>query len=472
MKFSSISCEIPDFVQINALSVNPKTNYIEFFWTPFLEPNIRGYVIFEGLGAGSVDTIWGAEQNSFTLQRAADTSLRFELAAINQCLERGGKSRVRQVFMCKAEQLPCRREIEISWSDAIRSVSNINHFEIWVSRNGEDFVNRRTVDASQDSAIVNIPEAKHEDEYKIFVRAVSSDSDTIFANSIASDMLRMIIAPEPEFAYLRTVSVIDDETVEIRAHVDVSVVWESLFAYVDDSLAKTIIYDDFLKNNRFLLPRKEHAFYHFQVSDTCGEIVILSNDAKPILLEAGLHGTTVELTFSEYYGWSENDIHYDVFEIQDGDTTLKFGPFLPNEIHQFTISNPEQILSLSYYVKAYGTSLDGIKDTTQSNVVEVINRDVRFPNIRYGFVLGGISKYFRPFYVLRPNDQIRFEIRNKFGQIVYSISDPIPIDEEWGWDGTFNNNGIECQPGVYLFLFEVVRNNKTTRERGTVTLIR
>ena len=126
-------------------------------------------------------------------------------------------------------------------------------------------------------------------------------------------------------------------------------------------------------------------------------------------------------------------------------------------------------MNLSYYVVAYEIlpNAYGIKDTTKSNVVDIISKNeipVFFPT---GFVSGGLTPIYCPFYVSQTNDQMQFKILNKFGQVVFSTNNPND-----GWNGTFNNSGTECQPGVYLYLFELTRNGKTTQKRGVVTLVR
>jgi hypothetical protein len=450
----------PNTVPINAVSVNPLTNQVEIFWTPIVSSDISGYVVFEGEGAGFTDTIWGADQSRFLSQKIADIKLEFRLAAINQCSERGTQSVPKYVFMCKIEQRSCEKKINVSWSDATQSIVDIAYFEIWLSKNDGNFERVDSVDASQNSAVVEA--FGHLQRYKIYVRAVSSDP-TIFANSIA-DTLTLISAPEPNYAYLKTVSVINNETVEIRCSVDVSVVWKNLFAYMDGSPVRTLSYDDFLKNNALSLPRK-NAIYHFEISDTCGEIAIRSNRAKPVLLEATLQDSAVDLRFSELWFDPVQDwfgfIRYDVLQILDGDTTVKSG-LSPDVPYQFTISNLGHILTLSYVVIVY----DGA-EIARSNVVDVISRNeipVHFPT---GFVPGGITPIYRPIYVSQERDVMRFRIFNKFGQLVFSTDNP-----NNGWDGTFNNNGTDCQPAVYVYQFELTRNGRTMHKRGSIVLIR
>ena len=468
---SVVACPIPAFVQIDAVSAVPKTNRVVVSWTP-LSQDVTGYIIYRGLTAEYSDTIWDYTQGFDTLQLLADVNEEFRFVAFHQCgdvFRTSDRIGVRRVFACQIEQRHCEREIRISWGDASQSIRDIAHFEIWASINDGVFFLAETVDASLNYATIGA--FGHLEHYRIFVRAVSSDP-TIYANSIA-DTLTLVVAPEPDFAHLKTVSVINPSTVEIRMSVDVSIVWGSLFFFANNALVGTKTYADFIGNNRILLPRIIGASYHFHVSDTCGEIVNWSNDARPILLESNLQGTTVFLQFSEYYGWANfginpNDIRYDIFEIRERDTTFLesvFGANLPTP-QTFSDIDFSQIMNLRYFVVAHATSPAYGAMSSQSNEVVVLERDgipIHFPT---GFVPGGYTPTYFPIFVPMPNDQMRFSIFNTFGQVVFTTTDPHHI----GWDGTFNN--ADVQPGVFMFRFELTRNNVTTQRRGTITVIR
>lgn len=455
----------PEPVDINAVSVDPQTNQTQIFWT--LSPSYftYGYIIYKGALATPFDIV-GAEISSYTVQGQADTSLQLYIAAVDSCCNTQRRSFARQVFACKIEERACERKIDISWNNAQRSVSNIIRYDIMVSKNDSAYTLAATVDSSQRSAAIDV--SGHLQKYKIYVRAVSSDTP-IYANSI-SDSVMVIAAPEPEFAYIETLNVINDETVEMRCHADVSIAWKELLAYVDGLLEKTITYDDFLKNNHLLLPRK-NAFYHFEINDTCGQIIGHSNNAKPILLKAELHGNIVEMEISAYQGWVGTNIRYDVFEIKDNDDNL-VSSLWPNSTTVFThhvpIPNSEQISRLSYYVVAHEGEgnphgIEGI--TAKSNVVTVISKrevTVHFPT---GFVPGGVTPIYRPIYIPLPGDVMKFQIHNKFGQIVFSTDNP---DE--GWDGTFR--GQVQSGGVYMYQFVVTRNGQSTQKKGSFVIVR
>ena len=473
LRLTLTACPNADDVQIKAVSVDPSTNYIVISWTSNLSPYAYGYEFFETPGVGPADAVFDAGQTSFVLQREADTNLQIRIRAINRCSDGtimpGRISENRRVFACQIEQRHCEREIRISWGDASNSIRDIAHFEIWASIDDGVFFLAGTADASLSSTTIGA--FGHLQHYRIFVRAVSADP-TIYANSIA-DTLTLVVAPEPEFAYLKTVSVINHNTVEVRTSVDVDIIWDSLFFFANNTFVGAKSYTDFAENNRLLLPRIVGASYHFQVSDTCGEIVLHSNLARPILLEHDLQETVVFLHFSEYYGWTDfgvdrNNIQYDIFEIRERDTIFIESVFGANQPSPQVFSEVDfsQIMTLRYFVVAHATSpVYGVM-SSQSNVITVLERDgipIHFPT---GFVPGGYTPTYFPIFVPMPNDVMRFSIFNTFGQVVFTTTDPYHI----GWDGRFNN--VDVQPGIFMFRFELTRNTVTTQHRGTITVIR
>jgi len=464
------ACPDADDVQIKAVSVDPSTNHIVISWTSNLSPYAYGYEFFETPGVGPADAVFDAGQTSFVLQREADTNLQIRIRAINRCddgtIRPGRISENRRVFSSRIEQWNCARDIRIYWGNASQSIRDIAHFEIFVSIDGGTFDSVATADASQNFTTISTI-GHHGQSLRIFVRAVSSDP-TIYANSMA-DTLTLHLAPTPNFANLETVSVVNNTTVEIRTSVDVSEPWGNIYFFADNALLRTASYSDFLQNDgRFSLPRIEHAFYHFKISDTCGIVVRYSDTvAKPIRLVGNLDARTV--TFSEYYGWFGSTIRYDLFEIRDGDTT-QYTWRLPNLPHEFTLAETELVMNLSYFVVAYKISPTGEQiDSTRSNVISLISRTeipVYFADAFMPSSTIPANQRFRPFFISMPNDQMRFSIFNTFGQVVFTTTDPYHI----GWDGTFNNR--DAQPGTYTYHFELTRGNTTTRKRGVVVLIR
>ena len=468
LRLTSIaSCERPAAMQINALSVDPNTNFVVISWAP-LDYNVSGYILYIGRGASHPDTIRDHRQSVDTLEIQATVGVEFRLLAFHRCgdiFAPPGQWSVGEVFSCQIEQRHCERDIRISWDDASQSIRDIAHFEIFASIDGGVFDSAFTVDASQN--FTTIPAiGQHGQTLRIFVRAVSSDP-TIYANSIA-DTLTLYLAPIPTFAHIETVTVINDNTVEIRTSVDDSEPWGSIYFFADNSFLRTASYSEFQQNaGRFSLPRLEHAFYHFTVSDTCGIVVKHSDTvAKPIRLAGDLNAKTV--IFTDYYGWFGYDIRYYLFEVRDGDTTRYLRQ--PNLPHVFTILDTELVMSLSYFVVAYKISptLERI-DSTRSNVVTLISRTeipVYFADAFMPRSAIPENRTFRPFFIPMANDRMRFSIFNTFGQTVFTTTDPYHI----GWDGTFNNS--DAQPGIYTYHFELTRGDTTTRKRGVVILIR
>ncbi|MDR2907038.1 MAG: gliding motility-associated C-terminal domain-containing protein [Bacteroidales bacterium] len=458
--------EEPSSTQINAISVNPDTDSIELYWPRGSSQDTYGYLIFEGPNASLYDTVLGANTTVYTAKDLANQDLMFNIRAIDSCLQRslyGGGWR--QIFTCQLEQLSCAKNIRVSWTDPSNSITDVDHIDIMLSKNNGAYTIAKTVEPTEISTTIDSVE--HLAEYKIYVRAVSANPD-IASNSMSASIIALT-APSVSFAYLKTLTVLDEQTLEMHCHIDASNVWQNLFVYADSQLIKTVSYSEFHSQPSLLLPY-QNADYYFEISDTCGDISAVSNTSRPIRLSAERTEQIVDLEFSAYKSWLGQITHYTLFEITNGDTVAKatiWPTFDPVYRYTATLTNVEQILYLDYFVRAYEDVSNpyGIRDSTQSNVVSVIVQNevpVSFPT---GFMPDGISKIYRPIYKPRMNDNMQFRIFNRFGQMIFSTNQP-----QEGWDGTFKG---KPQPmGAYVYLFTITRNGITTTKRGAFTLIR
>lgn len=160
--------------------------------------------------------------------------------------------------------------------------------------------------------------------------------------------------------------------------------------------------------------------------------VVLGGDTAT--LTASVKGTAVT------YSWTPNSFISDVNSIKP--------KVFPPESLEYTLSATSTV--------GCGSSLDKV-------LVKVYN-DFNIPN---AFTPNGDGKNDR-FQVL-PLDNyklVRFNIFNRFGQLVFSST-----DSHVGWDGRFNS--LDQPTGVYVYQLEMVSaQNKRIVRQGTVTLLR
>jgi len=66
---------------------------------------------------------------------------------------------------------------------------------------------------------------------------------------------------------------------------------------------------------------------------------------------------------------------------------------------------------------------------------------------------------------------LRFEVFDRWGNLVFIANDNDPGSSLTGWDGTFH--GKPLGPGVYVYqLNALLSNNLMVQQKGDVTLIR
>lgn len=103
--------------------------------------------------------------------------------------------------------------------------------------------------------------------------------------------------------------------------------------------------------------------------------------------------------------------------------------------------------------------------------VDIDNCDLyRLPNV-FTPNGDGVNDRFQPFMPYSFVDKIEISIYNRWGQVVYTTTDP-----DINWDGTYKDTGQQCAEGVYFFVCYVyeLRLSGVTRRtiNGSVTLFR
>ena len=122
--------------------------------------------------------------------------------------------------------------------------------------------------------------------------------------------------------------------------------------------------------------------------------------------------------------------------------------------------------TLCYSISAIeaDTNTYGFKETSLSN--EFCLDDKTTVYIPSGFVIGGRSGNFKPVFTYVTDEDYRFLIYNRWGQVVFETTNPYE-----GWDGKFKGN--EVQVGAYAYkLFYKDYLNEQNYITGSVTVIR
>ena len=61
------------------------------------------------------------------------------------------------------------------------------------------------------------------------------------------------------------------------------------------------------------------------------------------------------------------------------------------------------------------------------------------------------------------------QIFDRWGEQIFSITNGIPGQEEYGWDGTFN--GERVLPGVYVYVATISLGDNTELRQGGITIL-
>ena len=289
----------------------------------------------------------------------------------------------------------------------------------------------------------------------------------------------------PQFSYLRKVSVLDPNQVDVTCHIDVSAatlnykVMRSydtiaanykLIGSVTASAVSPIVYND-----TKVLTDNYSYYYKIINVDSCGYDGLQTNIGRTILLSALSNSLTMEntLSWNDYEGWSGNVVSYNIYRGIDGvmdPTPIMNLPFSGSGVNSYT-DDVSALLSgegvFNYYVEAVEGmgNIYSFNEFSLSNIAEAYQDPrVFIPNAFRPE--GALNTVFIPVTTYVNFTEYEFSVFNRWGLQVFSTK-----DVNLGWDG--NHGTKKCELGVYVYL---VRFKSSKGEyidfKGSVTLLR
>ncbi|MGD2033869.1 MAG: gliding motility-associated C-terminal domain-containing protein [Bacteroidales bacterium] len=215
-------------------------------------------------------------------------------------------------------------------------------------------------------------------------------------------------------------------------------------------------------------------YYMLQAVNYCDQLIDLSgNAAGTILLNAELEGTTVNLSWNDYYYWPGDVEAYSVEQRYPGETGFsviaqagnRYSVSFDNRINQ-NLGN-----EVCYRITALegpGNPIQSVPASSSSNIACVyfaINIEFGFDAFVPGSADNGTFGPSRMDFIPKSFD---FKIFNRWGNLVFHSTDPY----NHRWDGTYKGGGLVPQ-GVYRYQLEYDDENGTPKVlHGNVTVVR
>ena len=368
----------------------------------------------------------------------------------------------------------CLKSATITWKKSDRPIRNIDHYEINISDDGG--VTWRTIGTTTNNT-ETIEDLNYNQNYTVFVRAANADrSVTASSNRIKFSIKKPSYA---DFSYIQSVSVIDNQYIQIKALAWEKPKFESItLQKSEDGInfedfktqsynpnQETYVFDD----NQADVERETH-YYRTFLTNSCKTASGYSNISHNIVLRGEDLDRANRLTWQGYDNWDGGVSDY--FVIRKAENELSYSTIagiLPAVTNQYTDDISELYASgakFTYLIEARENyNQYGFSETSYSNFVTVTQQPILFlpnafrPN-------GTANKVFKPGNSYISFEQYRFSVFTRTGECIFITTDP-----QEGWNGRIN--GSIAPLNVYVYLIEYMLPDGTIAEQsGTVTLIK
>ncbi|MEO6903371.1 MAG: gliding motility-associated C-terminal domain-containing protein [Bacteroidia bacterium] len=476
---------VPIIPVFDTLSVD-NNNKALMSWNVNPSKDVGGYVVYKFISSAwiPIDTVKGITNISYNygLSTAAAGSEQFRVAAYDTCGNISPMSEIYSTIFLKAVPDVCKRSVTLNWSAYPIIGNGLAGYKIYQSKTGiaGPYSFLATVPSTALTYTVTglNPSTAYYYKVEAFDGAVLH---TASSNRLAS---YSAIPLPPKYIYLRKVSVVAPNHVNVTCHIDTTSaalkykimrsLTNAVASYVQigavpASKSAPILYTD----SKALTDKKSYYYKVINV-DSCGFDGLETNIGRTMLLTISGNKRTMSnsLRWNDYEDWSGTVKSYNIYRGIDG--KMDTSPIANIPFSNAGINNYEDDVSailngqgvFNYYIEAVEGmgNIFGFNETSLSNIAEAYQEPIVYiPN---AFIPGGINTIFVPVTTFVELDEYQFDIYNRWGKKVFTTT-----NVEEGWDGTFH--GIKCELGVYVYLIRLKSARGEYKDyKGTVTLLR
>lgn len=469
---------------LDTLSVDDN-NHAQMNWNISPSPDVAGYIVYRFSGSGwfPVDTVFGINNTSYTylLSIAHLISEQYRIAAYDSCGNLGLMGNILKTIYLTSVSDICNRSVKLNWTASPAIGTGLAGYRIYQSTVGPagpfTLIGSVSSTASTFTASGLAPSINYYYKIQAFdasgTRTASSNRLTFYSS----------VPIPPTFSYLRKVSVVDPNRVDITCHVDILASTKkykimrsldglkyTLAGTVPVSATTPIIFKDYK-----VLTDKNSYYYKVINVDSCGYDGLETNVARTILLKviSNSDNITNSLIWNDYEGWPGGVLSYNIYRGIDGVMNpTPIANVLPSGTGtNFYVDDVMGILQgegvFNYYVEAFEGPGNpyGFSETSLSNIAEAYqDPSIYIPN---AFTPGkDFNIIFIPVTTYIDIKEYEFSIFNRWGERLFVSNDVLK-----GWDGTYK--GKLCEFGVYVYLLRIKNSKDEYLERkGAVTLLR
>jgi gliding motility-associated-like protein len=468
----------------------PDTPFLEFVtvelpdqkpllqWQASNAPDVVGYIVYRFTGGVwvPIDTVPDLFYKDLAVNPDINSEA-YRVAAIDSCDNTSPMSLEHRTIYLTSTKDICDDQITINWTEYINLGASLSAYEIHFSTNGGPYQFLTSVAPTTTNFVHNgLTDSTH---YCYIVMAINDDGSRMPQSNFSCQTASLPF--QPQFAYIRYVTVVDNSYIEIAMFTDTTakVAGYRLEKSTNDGVSFVQManlppsIDPFIYYNDNQVEVGQNVYtYRFVVRDSCGVDAITSNIASSILLqgEQGDDMFTNLLQWTDYEGWPTGVMAYDVYRGTTDVLSPEYIAQVPTGTGLYLDAFPDDVImsegKMSYFVEgieAAGNPL-GFNEVSKSNYVFIPQPPrIYVPN---AFTPGGRNPIFRPLTIFIDHNEYFFAVYDRWGKEIFQTT-----DIEQGWDGTYNSWYV--QEGTYVYVLKAkFATGIKFEKRGIVTVIR
>lgn len=469
---------------ISYVTVDTSSGLAQITWNVNPTGDTQGYIILYNSNGNwiIIDTVWGINNTNYTFNlSAANNQIEsYGIAAFDSCWHGNPLSpntsamgTPHNTIYLTTQLNVCAQEVNLSWNAYQNWPGGVAYYEIYARENTGPY-NLITTTTNTYFTHTNVNRLS---TYRYLIKAVANQNGYTSLSNITS---KFIHEPhQPQFAYLKTASVLNNSEIIVRYLADLS---SSDNYYVlersnHSSGPYTAVATSYSTTNPVQFidanvnPSARSYYYRVQVVDSCGDYVMTSNIGRTILLNIVSDNLNLSntLTWNHYENWDGSIQAYNIYRSINGSfNTTPIATVAGNQPF-YTDNDIANLLQTSgefcYYIEAIENFNNyGQNETSLSNIFCASMEPLLYvPN---AFIIGGVNNTFKPVGSFIDFNNYDFKIFNRFSEIVYQTND---IQGEW--DGKYR--GEYCKEGIYVWQIQFTDGKgKDYIKRGFVTLLK
>lgn len=474
----------PDIPVINYVSVDTSNGFVEIDWDSTYFEDTYAYIIFQNINGvwEVIDTVIGYNISYYLNSNSSNSSFQIDnygVAAYDSCLNGNPNtspvSASHNTILLTNELNICELSIDLNWNSYDGWSNGVAYYNLYSSKDNAPWI--QLAQLSPGSTSYTHFSIDGLSTYNYLIEAVENGAE----KSLSNISERYVYQPnEPAFSYLKSVSVLDENLIEVEFYADNSVNVNGFelfrsedgvnFQYTDWTNSNPVLFQDTDVSTQL-----QSYSYYVNVIDSCNRIAANSNVAKSIFLSGEpKYGLTNSIYWSSYDNWDGSVDRYEIYrkinDVYEPNPVAVLAPInlsFEDDISSFLGTNADG--QFCYKIKAV-EQVNSFGFTAESFSNEFcINQEpvVYAPN---SFTPNGdlINDNWIPVVNLLDFNNYSVSVYNRLNHLVFETSD---VAE--GWDGSFLNSSKQVPLGVYLYFIEF-RNGRGDylRKQGHITLIR